>query len=230
MLTAEAKSPIAATGARIVLLPVGPEHVGPKTKGYTASIAGLTALAAQLGGPALPAFDAGALAAVIARSRMAADDLAQRLDRLDFLLVAGQKRHLGTALEGSLKVTEMAGVPAAAFETEEVLHGRLHGLTPNSLCLLIVATGPEREIGLRAAEAMAARNVAVRLLNLSGAATAFDWPKGLSWPSASFDTLAAIVPFQCLAVALAMRRGLAPHAMRYPGLSQALAIKTGASE
>jgi fructoselysine-6-P-deglycase FrlB-like protein len=39
------------------------------------------------------------------------------------------------------------------------------------------------------------------------------------------DILYAVVPVQWLAVHLALRRGLRPETMRYPGLSADLAIK-----
>jgi fructoselysine-6-P-deglycase FrlB-like protein len=42
----------------------------------------------------------------------------------------------------------------------------------------------------------------------------------------ALDPIQAIVPFQWLAWALAVTRGLDPAAMRYPGLSTRLAIKT----
>lgn len=57
--------------------------------------------------------------------------------------------------------------------------------------------------------------------------TPHDWLR-IDAPAAPLDTLAAVVPFQWLAVHLAQAHGLAPEAMRYPGLSGALAIKLAA--
>jgi glucosamine--fructose-6-phosphate aminotransferase (isomerizing) len=229
VMTAEQGSPIAALGTDLAVLPVGPEPVGPKTKGYAASVAGLSVLAARLAGTARPAFDAGRFAALIPMARSAAEALAPSLDDLDCLLVGGEECHVGTALEGSLKVTEMAGVPAAAYPTEEILHGRLHGLSERSLALLIVANPAERAVAVQAAKTMAARGPRVRLVNLTADATRFDWPASFDWDPRPLGALAAILPFQCLAVTLARRRGLAPEAMKYPGLSQALQIKSGPS-
>jgi len=60
---------------------------------------------------------------------------------------------------------------------------------------------------------------------LTGVATPFDWPISGRWQAAPLDVLDAVVPFQWLAAHLALRRGMVPEAMHYPGLSKALAIK-----
>jgi hypothetical protein len=52
-----------------------------------------------------------------------------------------------------------------------------------------------------------------------------EWPPGPAGPTTPWDALAAIIPFQWLAVALAEKRGLRPEAMRYGALSRELAIK-----
>jgi hypothetical protein len=66
-------------------------------------------------------------------------------------------------------------------------------------------------------------------LNLSGGTPSpFDlrlpWPPAGSLPE--LDLLSAIVPFQYLGWHLAREKGIVPEAMRYPGLSQKLKIKT----
>ena len=67
----------------------------------------------------------------------------------------------GRAMEASLKIAEMSGVPAAAFALEEMLHGRLHGLTVRSLGILIAADAEQREASLRAAAVMAEHGVRI---------------------------------------------------------------------
>src|SRR5262249_48801651 len=121
------------------------------------------------------------------------------------------------------------GLPAAGFSIEEALHGRLHGLGPRSIGLLIAADAGELAIASRTAEAMGERGVTVRILNLCDRPSPFDWTRLAPLP-APLDTVTAILPFQWLAVALALRRGLDPDAMRYPGLSRALDIKLVASD
>jgi glucosamine--fructose-6-phosphate aminotransferase (isomerizing) len=225
-VTAERGSPIAGVAERLLHLPVGPEPVGPKTKGYTASLVALFALADWLDGRERgPQASRQAVAALLGQAGAPAEALAARLDGLDFLAVIGEGRHFGTALEASLKVTEMAGLPAAAFPLEEALHGRLHGPSPRSLCLWIAADEGELRTAAHAAEVMAALGVEILVLNLTERSTLHDWLRLPPLLAAPLDTVAAILPFQRLAEALARRRGLPPHRMRFPGLSQRLGIK-----
>ena len=145
-ITADAQSAIVRHAQRTLLLPVGDEPVGPKTKGYAASLAALFAIADWLAGRTASDVDpAAALASVLAATRDAVAMLASELDDVDVIVIAGEDRHLGTAMEASLKIAEMSGVPAAAFVLEEMLHGRLHGLTVRSLGILIAADAEQRE-------------------------------------------------------------------------------------
>jgi fructoselysine-6-P-deglycase FrlB-like protein len=229
VLTAERDSPIGQAASRLLHMPVGPEPVGPKSKGYTASLASLFVLADWLGGRAAGAADrlaARALDDLLAASTPPAVKLAAELDDADFIAVIGSERHYGTALEGSLKIAEMAGLPAAGFPLEEALHGRLHGLSAKSLAILIVADADERRQGAHAAAIMAELGVKLVLLNLTSEATPFDWVHLAAAPPAPLDAIAAILPLQRLAESLARRRGIPPHRMRFPGISKRLGIKT----
>lgn len=224
-ITAEAQSPIAQVAASTLALPIGPEPVGPKTKGYTASLAALFALAPALGGSAEAAeIGEAEIAAIIAETTLPAFALAAELDDCDGLLFVGEGRHLGTALEASLKVAEMTGVPAAAFPTEEAMHGRFHGLTAKSLCIMIAADEAKRALAAHAAQVMAGLGVRIAILNLTSASTPYDWVRSAALP-AQYDAIAAIIPVQRLAQAMATRRGIPPHLMRFPGLSKRLGIK-----
>ena len=66
-ITADAQSAIVRHAQRTLLLPVGEEPVGPKTKGYAASLAALFAIADWLAGRTPGDVDpAAALASVLA--------------------------------------------------------------------------------------------------------------------------------------------------------------------
>jgi fructoselysine-6-P-deglycase FrlB-like protein len=145
----------------------------------------------------------------------------------------GQGRHCATALEGSLKLSEMAGLAAAASDTEEAFHGRFHGLGPRSVALFIAANAAEQAMAALGAAALEELGVRSRILNLAGTPAgpydvALSWPRTERWPE--LDLIGAIVPFQWLACELARRRGLPPERMRYPGLSRRLRIKTAGVE
>jgi fructoselysine-6-P-deglycase FrlB-like protein len=157
-------------------------------------------------------------------------DLAHRHAKSDFFLVMGPGRHYATALEGSLKITEMSGCVAAAFDTEEAFHGRFHGLDPTRVALFVAGGLAQHEMATRGAAVLSDLGVPSYVLNLAGAPPgphdlAVPWPGTAHAPE--LDLISAIVPFQLLACELARRRGLSPERMRYPDLSQRLQIKIG---
>ncbi len=223
-ITAEADSPIGQVATARIVMPIGPEPVGPKTKGYGGSLAALAELVAALERHVGQEITEAAVADLIEAATPPAFALAAELDDTDGMLFTGEGRHFGTALEASLKLAEMTGVPAAAFPTEEAMHGRLHGLTARSLCVMIAADAAERKLTAHAAGVMASLGVRILILNLTDEPTPHDWLRidGLAAP---YDALAAIIPVQRLAQAMAARRGIPPHLMRFPGLSKKLGIK-----
>ena len=229
-LTAERESPIARVSSEVLVIPVGPETVGPKTKGYTASVLTLLLFILAQAGRKLevPGF-AQDFHRLIEHCQQACRDTASLFREMDFVLVAGQGRHLATTLEGSLKITEMSGVPAAAFETEEAFHGRFHGLSNRSLAIFITAAPQEQEMAVKGAEVLSGLDIGIRILNLGGSPpSAYDlempWPP--TGPLPELDLLNAIIPFQLLGWHIAREKGVVPEKMRYPGLSQKLQIKT----
>jgi fructoselysine-6-P-deglycase FrlB-like protein len=229
-LTAEKESPITKVSDDLLLIPVGPENIGPKTKGYTASVLSLLLVVLAMAGRNLlaPGFSGG-LSRLIAQCDPAARDLAAAWAQTDFVMVLGQERHFSTALEGSLKVSEMSGIAAAAFDTEEALHGRFHGLGPASLALFVTATSGQLDLALTGARVLSDLGIGVRILNLD-AASSSPYDLELPWPPADplpeLDLISAIVPFQLLAWYLAKQKGVVPEKMKYPDLSQKLQIKT----
>ncbi|WP_207482345.1 SIS domain-containing protein [Arenibaculum pallidiluteum] len=225
-LTADLESPIAQVARRTLHLPVGDEPVGPKTKGYTVSLAVLSQLSNWMNGKSMDAaVPVSDLDALLPRAEAAATALAEELDAVDYIAIAGEERHYGTAQEGSLKISEICGVPAAGFTTEELLHGRLHGLSERSLCVMIAATAEHKATAEHVAAVMQASGVRILGLDLRGEAGPFGWPSDMIGTTPPFDAMAGIIPIQWLAMALARRRGMEPHRMRYPGLSQRLGIK-----
>ncbi len=224
IVTCEADSPLARLPASRLVLCIGGEPIGPKTKGFTATLAAVLGVAARANGAYLPEFSRARFAALIEAAEGAAEEFAAKLDHVDNVVIAGNGRFLGIALEASLKVAEITGFATAAFTFEELLHGRLHGVGPESLVVMIVAATDERHVAETTARVMAERGVQVRILNLTKTSTSFDWMQ-IRAPAAPLDALAAIAPFQWLATHLALRRSMEPEAMRYPGLSKALSIK-----
>jgi len=229
-LTAERESPIARVSPEMLVIPAGSEAVGPKTKGYTASVLGLLLLILGQAGRRLeaPRFTTE-FSNLIEHCKMACGEMARAFRGTDFIMVMGQGRHYATALEGSLKITEMSGVPAAGFDTEEAFHGRFHGLSGKSLALFVTASPDQQEMAVSGAEVLSGLGIGVHILNL-GSARSSPFDCHMPWATTDalpeLDLLNAIVPFQLLAWHLAREKGIVPEKMRYAGLSQKLHIKT----
>ena len=119
-----------------ILMPCGPEDVGPKTKGYTATIAVLYVLAleaALLSGRISASGYDEAVSALMAASDALKGNIERAekwteansqafMDAGSFYLV-GKDQDYTVAAEGALKIMETLLVPAAACEFEEYLHG-----------------------------------------------------------------------------------------------------------
>src|SRR5918993_745323 len=170
------------------------------------SVAALVALAESLGAPVSPPITPQTVSAFIAPARDAAEALAAELGEVDSIVVAGRRAHHGIALEASLKIAEMAGIPTAAFPTEELLHGRLHGVTARSVVLMI-CRGSEEVAEAEGVRAVMARH-GCRVITVSPSGR--DWPRVPAGPEAPWDTLALAIPFQWLAGALAQAGGVGP--------------------
>ena len=160
-------------------------------------------------------------------------DLADACGQTDFFMVLGQERHLATALEGSLKISEMSGLAAAAFDTEEAFHGRFHGLGPESLALFVTANPQQYNMASTGARVLSELGVPVRIVNLHGKFFSvhdlnLKWPQTDSLPE--LDLIHAIIPFQLLAFYLAKQKGRVPEKMRYPDLSKKLQIKSSGDD
>jgi len=224
VITAAPQAPLASSGAQVLHLPVGDEPVGPKTKGFIGSMAMLFTIAEALGAPRSRPMTSRQLEPLVEQTRVAAAELVRTLAQVDIVVVAGRRANYGIALEASLKIAEMAGVPSVAWPTEELLHGRLHGLTRHSVVFVIGQGVEELAEAQRVREVMKGRGCRVIVVDPAGAY----WPQCLSLPAAPWSALALMLPFQWLAVMLAEARGLDPAAMRYGGLSRELAIKTDA--
>ncbi len=229
VITADGDSEIAKVGADVLVIPIGEETVGPKTKGYSATVLAAFAVAAKLGDRTLDTAQLIAQPTItVETSLVAAKRLLEKHGVPDYILVAGQAQHLGTALETGLKIAEISGVPTASFDTEEALHGHCYGTTRHSLVLVIAQTATEAKVAANLGEALTPLGPRLALCNLSAHATRFDLP--ITWPTApGLDWIAASwapFPLQWYACELAIARGIDPDKMIYPTLGSKLNIRT----
>jgi len=229
VITGDGDSKIAKVGADVMVMPIGEETVGPKTKGYSATVLSVFAVAAALGKRKLDtAWLKAQLPTTIETGRAAAKELLNQYGVPDYILLAGQAQHLGTALETGLKIAEISGVPTASFDTEEALHGHCYGTTAKSLVIVIAQTDTDAKVAANLGEALTPLGPRLAVCNLSPYATRFDLP--VTWPiSAGLDWIAACwapIPLQWYACELAIARGVDPDKMIYPNLGSKLNIRT----
>lgn len=161
-LTQETGSTIAKGCGVTVAIACGEESVGPKTKGFTATVLMLQLMALRLlkrrgrseaartiGGQLARAFSLAGES--IERSAAWAGAMSPRLCAAQHLLILAEGANRPAMLEGALKLLETLYVPAVSYEFEEYLHGVHCTIAEGSHLLLIVPEGKNRERMLRLA-------------------------------------------------------------------------------
>src|SRR5207249_2150081 len=119
---------------------------GAHTVGYTAALAALALLAAEVTGADAGRRALGAIPDLLAflLGQESWDDLGARLaGRRRFWFVGGGP-NAATAREGALKLSETAWLPAVAFEPESFLHGPSAALEAGDALVLIAPPAPAR--------------------------------------------------------------------------------------
>ena len=147
------------------------------------------------------------------------DELGRRFgDRRHYWFVGGGP-HYATALEGALKLTEAAALPAAGVDAEQFLHGPWMGVEGGDAVIVIAPPGPSRARGLAAARVAHGAGAAVLALcaeddrELAALAT-----ETIALPDVDEALLpiAAVLPLQLLAYHVALTRGRNPDGRPLP--------------
>jgi glucosamine--fructose-6-phosphate aminotransferase (isomerizing) len=203
-------------------LPTGypEERSWAHTVSYTAALASLAALAnmvtppsARLDLSALPEVLSEACALEEMTHRMAAAlVINERYHEPGSIVVVGAGPHAVTAHEAVLKLLETSYVRASAFELEQMVHGPLAAVTPETLFLVIAPPGRSTE---RAAELVrATEKIGVLPVVLTGEenAAAFDGAHRLVLPEMPevLSPIAYVVPLQLFSYFLAIGKGFNP--------------------
>jgi len=251
VITSDKESMIAQIPGSRLIMPMGIEKVGPKTKGYTATLASLMILSISLSDAlGTQKSDMNRLSREYAEfcNFLAAgmkewDQIgavqAKLLTTYHHIMVLGQGRHVGTALEGSLKITEMSGLSTSAFDMEEGLHGRFHGLDSKTAVLFLASSSEEDTLARSTIQVLSGLNIPCFLYTstpISERSKSKGEDKTLIFSElkiSSFfspvvpelDLIEFIIPFQFLSLHSATELGLVPEEMKYAGLSAKLGIK-----
>lgn len=204
------------------VLPTGfhAEKSWAHTASYTAALATLAAVANGLAVPE-ERVDLSPLPALLARvlqleemvHRVAATGLlGERYGEPLHIVLAGAGPNVGTAREGVLKLLETSYCWANAFELEEMLHGPLAAVTPDTL--LIVLAPPGQATGRAADLVRAARAIGTTPVVLAGEENAHAFPDAhrLLLPEVPeiLSPLPYVIPLQLLSYFLAVGKGNNP--------------------
>ena len=208
-------------GAEHVLRTVGREASDTHTVGYTSALALLTMLAAAVGKDEALAHAVDALPDHLAMllGQESWEEIAGRFDRRrQYWFVGGGPNH-ATALEGALKLTEAAAVPALGVDAEQFLHGPWIGVDADDLVVLVAPPGPSHARCLAAARVAKAAGAAILALCAeSDREVAALASETIVLPEIDerLSPIAAVVPLQLFAYHVAVRRGHNPDGRPLP--------------
>jgi glutamine---fructose-6-phosphate transaminase (isomerizing) len=238
VVTADPAAPVPAASEFVIDCFTGEEKNLGKSKGFTT-----TALAAVLVGAGLARSLHGEGATIIeencdllpdAFTRAIGDSAsvvkqaAERFARADALYVVGSGSTVPTALEGALKILEVAKMPVLAKDLEEMMHGPYNGVGPDTGIVIIADQTVRRDRLDRFLSGT--RLIGTSTLTITA-------PAGSEAPVASdlalppltdpaLRAILAVVPFQLLAENLAAARGVPIDQARYPQLYPVFASKS----
>ena len=237
-LTEKVGSSIARTCDLFVHIDCGEETVGPKTKGFTATVLCLELLALGLGRAQgtvtqereAQALDALRQAASAAERNIAASVAwtqahASSMEVAPHMLIVAEGPHYPAMLEGALKVLETLYVPVMAYEFEEYLHGIQCTIDASSYIIFVIPEGQNRERMLKLYDFHAAHGG-------TGYVISTGEPTGLAGElfiectgedhTAAFETL---LPLQVVSTMVSQAKGINCDVSKFPDFIKALGTK-----
>ncbi len=231
VVTAHPEAPIPSEAKFVIETHTAPEANLGKTKGFTTTAFAAVLLGRRLALGVIADGDAvlraryaelpAAFDHAIAASRVAAGGWVEKLRNSDALFVVGAGNQVPTALEGALKVLEVAKMPVVPKELEEMMHGPFNGVGPATGIVLIadeISQGRRLSAFLEGVKLVGTASVTIAASQaVSDAYGPFDLvlpPCG----DAAVRAILGVVPFQVLAHDLAAARNVPIDTARYPQL------------
>jgi glucosamine--fructose-6-phosphate aminotransferase (isomerizing) len=209
-ITNDADSPLARVATSTIDICAGEERSVAATKTYTASIAAVAALAAELAGdPALRNQLGGVAEAMDEQIGRGVDAAVWLLDGVERCAVAGRGPNYATAHEAALKIKELTAIAAEPYSPADLMHGPLAVLGASTPLIALAVSGPAlpsvlgavREAGDRGSRCLL---LADGELPRAGDQQIVPLVSVAEWLS----PLVAILPIQGLAAQLARARGV----------------------
>ncbi len=204
-------SPLARAAQVTIDIDAGAERSVAATKTYTASLAAVAALAAELSGELSLRRDLEHVAAAMqTQLELGIGSGAELLGAGDRCALAGRGPNYATAFEAALKIKELTGIAAEPYSPADLMHGPVAVLGHESPLIAFAVTGPALSSVIEAEREGAARG-AERLLITDAPAAAFAsgcHTVALAEVAEWLSPLVAILPAQALAAQVALGRGL----------------------
>jgi len=223
-LTNEPTSPLSETVDHVLALAVGPERAVAATKTYTATLAALALLSAELEG------DDERLAWLDRLPAIVADTIERAADRvaaaaaahagMDRCVVLSRGYNYATALEIALKMKELAYITTVPYSSADFMHGPVAILEPGYPVLLVAPSGELAAQLAALVPGLLSRGAEVLAIGNTGEvldATVEPLPIAPAVPE-WLSPVPAVVPGQLLAMGLAAAKGYDPDRPR--GLSK----------
>ena len=230
-VTAHPDAPISLEAGFVIETHTGPETNMGKTKGFTTTAFAAVLLGRRLALGLVP--DAGAvlraryaevpaaLETAIQNSQRVAAGWVEKFRNADALFVVGSGNQVPAALEGALKILEVAKMPVIPKELEEMMHGPFNGVGPASGIVLVAGAISQGQRLSAFIEGVRLIGVALATIAASPAVVGIHGTPDLVLPECEDPAVCAIlgaVPFQVLAHDLAAARCVAIDTARYPEL------------
>jgi glucosamine--fructose-6-phosphate aminotransferase (isomerizing) len=211
-VTNNADSDLARAAIAHVDVLAGPERAVAATKSYTAQLLALHQLLDRVGG------GSGAAAAGLPELADAVlergEEIAALASRYRFaqrMVTTGRGYSYPTAREAALKLMETAYLSAQAFSAADLLHGPLAMIDPQVPVLAVVADGIGGRAMAPVLPRLAERGADVCIVGSAAAGAHVLLPPGAP---EELSPLLEILPFQLLALHVAVERGGDPDAPR----------------
>ncbi|WP_018156693.1 SIS domain-containing protein [Demetria terragena] len=214
-VTNNGDSPLATAAEAHVHIHAGPERAVAATKSYTCQLLALHLLIAAVRERATPADTLCDAADALIDAESGLATIAQRYRFVSQLVTTGRGYSYPTAREGALKLMETCYISAQAFSGADLLHGPLAMIDPQVPVLTIAADGIGGKAMSQVFPRLAEQHADVFCVGTPAAVAASN--VGVALPSnvpEELSPIVEIIPFQQLALHVALARGGNPDSPR----------------
>jgi glucosamine--fructose-6-phosphate aminotransferase (isomerizing) len=220
-------SSLARTSDAFLAVNCGPEIGVAATKSFTGQLALAYNIVSRLAPNALVAGEKAefvrAVEKVIATSQIPIEKMAMEMKEVNDIYLLGRSIHYPIALEGALKLKELAYVHAEGVAAGELKHGPLALMEKNTLVILLNPTDMTHSDSLSNAHEIKARGATVIGISDTKTEVYDHWIEIPHMNEEAFYPIVEVIPLQMLAYYLALAKNTDPD---YPrNLAKSVTVK-----